>query len=269
MDFNPRPPCGGRLRISAAASEYHRISIHVPRVEDDIDICPMCVLKFGFQSTSPVWRTTDGYEIAFESSPISIHVPRVEDDTTRSTSSANITNFNPRPPCGGRLRKLDLLRGRGRFQSTSPVWRTTGEHYEAYRQKHRFQSTSPVWRTTQSSRRGRGGGNHFNPRPPCGGRPNPDSRKRSKERFQSTSPVWRTTYRSASFYNYKKFQSTSPVWRTTNIALNPVLFRIYFNPRPPCGGRPNGETKYFVRAVFQSTSPVWRTTRVNIHFITV
>ena len=147
MDFNPRPPCGGRLRISAAASEYHRISIHVPRVEDDIDICPMCVLKFGFQSTSPVWRTTDGYEIAFESSPISIHVPRVEDDTTRSTSSANITNFNPRPPCGGRLRKLDLLRGRGRFQSTSPVWRTTYRSASFYNYK-KFQSTSPVWRTT-------------------------------------------------------------------------------------------------------------------------
>ena len=194
LNFNPRPPCGGRptnyiyveyyiafqstspvwrttggvcpklpnrqkfqstspvwrtTRPRSKSSLRTWISIHVPRVEDDSESARQPRNTIAFQSTSPVWRTTDGYEIAFESSPISIHVPRVEDDTTRSTSSANITNFNPRPPCGGRLRKLDLLRGRGRFQSTSPVWRTTGEHYEAYRQKHRFQSTSPVWRTTK------------------------------------------------------------------------------------------------------------------------
>ena len=302
--FQSTSPVWRTTRPRSKSSLRTWISIHAPRVEDDSESARQPRNTIAFQSTSPVWRTTDGYEIAFESSPISIHVPRVEDDTTRSKSSANITNFNPRPPCGGRLRKLDLLRGRGRFQSTSPVWRTTGEHYEAYRQKHRFQSTSPVWRTTQSSRRGRGGGNHFNPRPPCGGRPNPDSRKRSKERFQSTSPVWRTTPTVSVSATYRQFQSTSPVWRTTQsrgrggeeekISIHvprveddkiPQEKRnrsIYFNPRPPCGGRLERDimdcmSRYFnprppcggrlelcdergLRLVFQSTSPVWRTT---------
>ena len=36
---------------------------------------------------------------------------------------------------------------------------------------------------------------HFNPRPPCGGRPDEIAEKWEKYKaFQSTSPVWRTTY---------------------------------------------------------------------------
>lgn len=34
----------------------------------------------------------------------------------------------------------------------------------------------------------------------------------------------------------------------------------YFNPRPPCGGRPGGFNVRLVHDEFQSTSSVWRTT---------
>ena len=34
-DFNPRPPCGGRLFTTKAVAANYTISIHVPRVEDD------------------------------------------------------------------------------------------------------------------------------------------------------------------------------------------------------------------------------------------
>ena len=56
------------------------ISIHVPRVEDD-------------SRGRPPRRRPH----------ISIHVPRVEDDLLFSEESINYDNFNPRPPCGGRL----------------------------------------------------------------------------------------------------------------------------------------------------------------------
>ena len=59
---------------------FFDISIHVPRVEDDYR--EYCVLPYPskFQSTSPVWRTTE------DSCPL----------------SEGELDFNPRPPCGGR-----------------------------------------------------------------------------------------------------------------------------------------------------------------------
>ena len=36
---------------------------------------------------------------------------------------------------------------------------------------------------------------------------------------------------------------------------------LNFNPRPPCGGRRDGQTKTRKADAFQSTSSVWRTTK--------
>ena len=85
--------------------DAENISIHVPRVEDD---CGAVDLRL----THP---------------RISIHVPRVEDDYLHMTSQALRADFNPRPPCGGRLSTLGGGLEVDEFQSTSPVWRTTVE----------------------------------------------------------------------------------------------------------------------------------------------
>ena len=80
LDFNPRPPCGGRPFCWTLSTVSKRISIHVLRVEDDLDSRttdsqslhfnprPPCggrllltsrpPLAKRFQSTSSVWRTT-------------------------------------------------------------------------------------------------------------------------------------------------------------------------------------------------------------------
>ena len=55
------------------------ISIHVPRVEDDVNNS-VSVILLG----------------------ISIHVPRVEDDKKDAEYWHKLVHFNPRPPCGGR-----------------------------------------------------------------------------------------------------------------------------------------------------------------------
>ena len=81
IHFNPRPPCGGRRNTAFA----------VPSLTV-------------FQSTSPVWRTTDTdkqyqrEQLVFQStSPV-----------WRTTKSRRLPfpfqapYFNPRPPCGGR-----------------------------------------------------------------------------------------------------------------------------------------------------------------------
>ena len=146
LNFNPRPPCGGR------------------------PVCrfTICVNK-KFQSTSPVWRTTIQLLLLPRTQKISIHVPRVEDDTKRTlrrilryisihvprveddscglSVSRPPRYFNPRPPCGGRRRQWKTAKKSNRFQSTSPVWRTTFFMIFSFKQDL-FQSTSPVWRTT-------------------------------------------------------------------------------------------------------------------------
>ena len=56
---------------------------------------------------------------------ISIHVLRVEDDLTLPGFKWHDTDFNPRPPCGGRrVCKMENVTLE-LFQSTSSVWRTT------------------------------------------------------------------------------------------------------------------------------------------------
>ena len=102
-NFNPRPPCGGRPGYADCEMGGFSISIHVPRVEDDTalfddlvrerDFNPrppcggrrplrvICLRARGFQSTSPVWRTTVVAVLPRRRNVISIHVPRVEDDS--------------------------------------------------------------------------------------------------------------------------------------------------------------------------------------------
>ena len=79
-DFNPRPPCGGRPSQSDTIARTQR-----------------------FQSTSSVWRTT-----SCSASPSMVE-----------------SYFNPRPPCGGRRTSGQKNTAAGGFQSTSSVWRTT------------------------------------------------------------------------------------------------------------------------------------------------
>ena len=79
-DFYPRPPCGGRPARARRRWRNDKISIHVPLAGDDILLAAMLSPHTGFLSTSPLRGTTaphlHGYII--------------------------LSNFYPRPPCGGR-----------------------------------------------------------------------------------------------------------------------------------------------------------------------
>ena len=80
------------------------ISIHVLREEDDTRTRLFC----RSQSISiHVLREEDDlmYFLPFHPSAISIHVLREEDDCRCSSLALGTTNFNPRPPRGGRQQK--------------------------------------------------------------------------------------------------------------------------------------------------------------------
>ena len=173
-------------------------------------------------------------------------------------------HFNPRPPCGGRLRQLRKISVQRLFQSTAPVWGPT------------FRGGNFLWFLW-----------HFNPRPPCGGRRCGLKNIRREDiisihgprvgadqaftaaltplnlisihgpRVGADPPVVGGGYYyvSISIHGprvgadsrptptvspWEGFQSTAPVWGPTKSGRPPGI-PADFNPRPPCGGRQRRE----------------------------
>ena len=123
-----------------------------------------------FQSTPSVWRETEGMQKLKPYLYISIHSLRVEGDGGVNGTHHLATDFNPLPPCGGRLKPPEYTVTLSLFQSTPSVWRETVNCW--CRRIHSiFQSTPSVWRETVN----------------CWCR-------RIHSIFQSTPSVWRETH---------------------------------------------------------------------------
>ena len=101
------------------------ISIHVPRVEDDAREGYHGLYVEIFQSTSPVWRTTAAIEGRRYIGIISIHVPRVEDDSKKTGADKSEFISIHVPRVEDDYKADNGMFYRDKFQSTSPVWRTT------------------------------------------------------------------------------------------------------------------------------------------------
>ena len=167
---------------------------------------------------------------------ISIHVPREGDDPTCGAGKSARTNFNPRPPRGGRPwqpvlyahvsdisihvpREGDDFRG-------CQVACLAGISIHVPREGDDYLATTngapPL---------------HFNPRPPRGGRPGTQYFTPMYPIFQSTSPARGTTQALHTDNTGSRFQSTSPARGTTREPRQIWYWYWYFNPRPPRGGR--------------------------------
>ena len=124
-------------------------------------------------------------------------------------------DFNPRPPCGGRLLRGQVPVDAFLFQSTPPVWGATRGSHPRASYTSRFQSTPPVWGAT-------------------GG----DTRPVQTHVFQSTPPVWGATEETVS--TFKEFDinfNPRPPCGGRQVCNQHGRHDCYFNPRPPCGGR--------------------------------
>ena len=145
------------------------ISIHSLRVEGDRSFHNFGFRSKKFQSTPSVWRETVPLPPPFATKCISIHSLRVEGDLQTWDYLGNEVNFNPLPPCGGRLQHLAYLAVCREFQSTPSVWRET--HIYDYRDLEDDISIHSL-RVEGDEQRSHGPFRdiHFNPLPPCGGR---------------------------------------------------------------------------------------------------
>ena len=121
--FNPRPPRGGRhvcahsgpppVRFQSAPpargatdqieADYarYRVSIRAPRAGGDPRDAP-AGRGSGFQSAPPARGATIGVLRIPHDIVVSIRAPRAGGDSATTSTHADPTRFNPRPPRGGR-----------------------------------------------------------------------------------------------------------------------------------------------------------------------
>ena len=85
-NFNPRPPCGGRLVGSEDSQRSELISIHVPRAGDDTRRPRLQGENGHFNPRPPCGGRHKCVAIAKNNGFISIHVPRAGDDSSPSSA---------------------------------------------------------------------------------------------------------------------------------------------------------------------------------------
>ena len=123
-------------------------------------------------------------------------------------------HFNPRAPCGARRRQKRPASMHEAFQSTRPVWGATNGGGHAPKTTE-FQSTRPVWGATQTRQR-----------------------PRLQALFQSTRPVWGATHGVLDRADLVSISIHAPRVGRDSMRLRISSFSLNFNPRAPCGARP-------------------------------
>ena len=185
---------------------------------------------------------------------ISIHAPLAGSDHVQSGGRAGIQYFNPRSPCGERLQK------------------TTGEAVTL-----KFQSTLPL-RGATSLAESRRQSSNFNPRSPCGERRGRFLGSTKHSLFQSTLPLRGATFPlqahgrslfisihaplAGSDVPYPAYAETSvisihaPLAGSDKYKISVLRSFFDFNPRSPCGERPDWTHGISSQSTFQSTLPL-------------
>ena len=169
---------------------------------------------------------------------ISIHALREEGDQCGLPAPGSAVDFNPRPPRGGR---------RYLCWQSEIVTNDFNPRPPRGGRRLRHQITVPglVFQSTPSARRAtrrdRPHGvlcEYFNPRPPRGGRHNTEAVKLLLKEFQSTPSARRATgfEVACGLVGFISIHALREEGDHSKITL--AVSWIYFNPRPPRGGRP-------------------------------
>ena len=194
LNFNPRPPCGGRLNIFATFAKNRTISIHAPRVGGDFLIAWIGKRIIKFQSTPPVWGATRGKARGGkERRHFNPRPPCGGRPLQRRGIRRKMQNFNPRPPCGGR-HDLPYVGGLN-YDISIHAPRVGGDRAcpPSSPLLLPFQSTPPVWGATRPFRRYNNGRMISIHAPRVGGDPRRSEEASPLFTFQSTPPVWGAT----------------------------------------------------------------------------
>ena len=102
MNFNPRPPCGGRRAPSQGLRPHFLFQSTSSVWRTTLRVLVRQLNHILFQSTSSVWRTTNSVSMIDCNSADFNPRPPCGGRHPCELSSAPKPYFNPRPPCGGR-----------------------------------------------------------------------------------------------------------------------------------------------------------------------
>ena len=102
LNFNPRAPCGARLKRLPAHSTNQTISIHAPRAGRD-NMTDEQYRHLVISIHAPRAGRDNMTDEQYRHLVISIHAPRAGRDQYRLAAQVSRQNFNPRAPCGARL----------------------------------------------------------------------------------------------------------------------------------------------------------------------
>ena len=141
-DFNPRTPCGVRLRLLGLGPEIKRfqsthplrgatwsrascartmkISIHAPLAGCD-HLRRFCLKLHRISIHAPLAGCDAARYRRFRGRWISIHAPLAGCDVTTMPNDDRMSDFNPRTPCGVRQCKVFFVEDSKLFQSTHPL----------------------------------------------------------------------------------------------------------------------------------------------------
>ena len=262
--FQSTPPVRGATFLDNSRGTRSKISIHAPRAGGDVTGIVGSAGWLLFQSTPPVRGATksayrlDGAAGNFNPRPpcggrqicslfraSGLHFnPRPPCGGRPQRFARNVrgkNDFNPRPPCGGRPPRRRVRNGRCRgFQSTPPVRGATGRDFDILEIGKAISIHAPraggdlsaVMRATEDS-------DISIHAPRAGGDTSEIMAQLRKLGFQSTPPVRGATDNWRGGLTWVgEFQSTPPVRGATMLRKYGMDGGfVYFNPRPPCGGR--------------------------------
>ena len=231
--FNPRAPCGARLRGAGRAAE----------------IKP-------FQSTRPLRGATVRDRIHAWCGEISIHAPLAGRDFSSASGYCPRPYFNPRAPCGARPFLAAVASPSSYFNPRAPCGARPGIS-RTLQPRARFQSTRPLRGATVADLAFRHGPIHFNPRAPCGARRRRAVKLAVKEPdFNPRTPCGVRLARLdflAVHTGYFNPRTPCGVRRFHALTFGRSY---YFNPRTPCGVRRRMAYRRRRQTPFQSTHPL-------------
>ncbi len=103
--FDPRSPCGERPLYVCLPHLPVTISIHAPLAGSDVAKNLPMRLSSKFRSTLPLRGATAFADVSACCVDISIHAPLAGSDSMSASLRAYCQNFDPRSPCGERLKR--------------------------------------------------------------------------------------------------------------------------------------------------------------------
>ena len=132
--FNPRLPCGRRLRLRILVYTNDIVSIHASHAGGDWRIVVAFAPVKMFQSTPPMREATTVEPVKMNWLKVSIHASHAGGDSHGRKFPIAGGCFNPRLPCGRRLAINSKPPPTTVFQSTPPMREATIAELLRFRQ---------------------------------------------------------------------------------------------------------------------------------------